>query len=199
MNDEVKIKIAKPEDAEELQRIYKQYVKHTAITFECNVPSINEFELRINNTLKKYPYLKAVYNGKILGYTYAGPLITRAACNWSVETSIYVDENYKKLGVGSRLYDSLEKILIEQNVTNLYACISYPKIEDEYLTKNSVNYHEKQGYKFVGEFNNCAYKFNNWYNMIWMEKVIGKHDKYMDDFRNFNDVKDQVKEKYDIY
>lgn len=79
MNDEFKIKIAKPEDAEELQRIYKQYVKHTAITFECNVPSINEFELRINNTLKKYPYLKAVYNGKILGYTYAGPLITRAA------------------------------------------------------------------------------------------------------------------------
>ncbi|MDD5959116.1 MAG: GNAT family N-acetyltransferase [Methanobrevibacter wolinii] len=199
MDNEIKIRLVKPEDALELQRIYKQYVKHTAITFECNVPTVSEFKERIINTLKKYPYLKAVYNDKIVGYTYVGPLITRAACNWSVETSIYVDENYKKLGIGSKLYDSLEKILIKQNITNLYACISYPKIEDEYLTKNSVSYHEKQGYKFVGEFHNCAYKFNKWYNMIWMEKIIGNHSENISNIKNFNDIKNEIKDEYGIY
>ena len=137
----VTIKIATPDDAEELQKIYKKYVKNTAITFEVAVPSVKEFRDRITNTLKTYPYLKAVYNDKIIGYCYASKFITRAACNWSVETSIYVDEDYKQLGVGSKLYDSLEKILQEQNITNLNACISYPKIEDEYLTKNSENFH----------------------------------------------------------
>ena len=194
----VTIKIATPDDAEELQKIYKKYVKNTAITFEVAVPSVKEFRDRITNTLKTYPYLKAVYNEKIIGYCYASKFITRAACNWSVETSIYVDEDYKQLGVGSKLYDSLEKILKEQNITNLNACISYPKIEDEYLTKNSENFHEHMGFKRVGEFHNCAYKFNNWYNMIYMEKIIGDHENNKEPIKTFDEVREIVKEKYNI-
>ena len=62
-----------------------------------------------------------------------------------------------------------------QNICNLYACIGYPEKEDEYLTKNSVYFHEKLGYRMVGEFYKCGYKFNRWYNMVWMEKFIGEH------------------------
>ena len=53
------IRIAKPEDAEELLKIYAPYVKHTAITFEYEVPSVEAFRSRIEQILKKYPYLAA--------------------------------------------------------------------------------------------------------------------------------------------
>jgi hypothetical protein len=32
----------------------------------------------------------------------------------------------------------------------------------------------------IGEFHRCGYKFGRWYNMIWMEKIIGEHHSDMD-------------------
>ncbi|MER2139653.1 MAG: GNAT family N-acetyltransferase, partial [Succiniclasticum sp.] len=31
-------------------------------------------------------------------------------------------------------------------------------------------------YKTAGRFHKCGYKFGRWYDMIWMEKIIGKHE-----------------------
>ena len=61
-------------------------------------------------------------------------------------------------------------------VRNLYACIAVPEQEDEYLTLDSVRFHQKLGYREVGRFSNCASKFGRWYHMVWMEKVIGAHE-----------------------
>ena len=62
-------------------------------------------------------------------------------------------------------------------ILNLYACIGYPQVEDEYLTKNSAQFHEHLGFKLAGTFHNCGYKFNRWYDMVWMEKIIGNYHK----------------------
>ena len=61
------------------------------------------------------------------------------------------------------------------NILNLYACVSVPERDDEYLTHNSVSFHSHLGFCQVGEFRNCGYKFRRWYHMVWMEKVIGEH------------------------
>ena len=171
----VKIRVARIEDAQALLEIYKAYVEKTAITFEYEVPSLEEFKRRMEKTLKKYPYLVAEDNDKILGYAYAGTFVGRAAYDWSVETTIYLKEDKKKLGIGRKLYEVLEKILRAQNILNMNACIGYPEEEDEYLNKNSVEFHSHIGFKMVGEFHKCGYKFGRWYNMVWMEKIIGEH------------------------
>ena len=163
------------EDAEEILEIYAPYVTETAITFEYEVPSIAEFRDRIEKITKKYPYLVAVINEKIVGYAYASTFKDRAAYDWSAELSIYLKKEEIGHGVGRILYEALEKEMKERGFLNLYACIAYPEVEDEYLTKNSAKFHEHLGYKLVGEFQKCGYKFGRWYNMIWMEKIIGEH------------------------
>ena len=173
--DTVTIRDAKPEDAEKLLEIYSYYVKNTAITFEYDAPTVTEFQGRIRNTLKRYPYLVVEREGIIRGYAYAGPFIGRAAYDWSCETTIYLDYTVQKCGLGRKLYEALEKRLEEMGILNLYACIGYPEKEDEYLNKNSSGFHGHLGFKKVGEFHKCGYKFGRWYHMIWMEKVIGKH------------------------
>lgn len=97
------------------------------------------------------------------------------AYRWNVETSIYVHKDFRHMGIGKVLYEELEKLLKDQNVLNMNACIAYPIEEDKYLTKDSVYFHEKMGYSMVGEFHCSGYKFNRWYNMVWMEKSIGEH------------------------
>ena len=169
------IRTASAKDAPALLSIYAPYVEHTAITFEYEVPSLDEFRQRVLHTLQQYPYLIAERAGRIIGYAYASPFHPRAAYQWAVETSIYVDQNEKRSGVGKALYTALEKVLKAQNITNLNACIASPRVDDEYLTRNSIQFHEHLGYSMVGEFHQCGYKFGRWYNMVWMEKMIGDH------------------------
>lgn len=162
-------------DAERILEIYDYYVKNTAITFEYDTPSIEEFKERMKRTMSRYPYLVIETDNIIQGYAYAGPFIDRAAYDWSCEMTVYLDHNVRKSGMGRRIYEALEADLRKMGILNLYACIAYPKVNDEYLTTNSAEFHAHLGFAKVGEFCKCGYKFNRWYNMIWMEKMIGEH------------------------
>lgn len=172
----MQVRSATIEDAARLLEIYAYYVEKTAITFEYDVPAREAFELRIAKTLEKYPYLVLEEDGAIQGYAYAGPLNTRAAYDHSCEVTIYLDHAAKGRGYGRMLYEALEQALKDMGITNLYACIGDPIKEDEYLTKNSEQFHQHLGFTKNGEFHKCGYKFGRWYNMIWMEKIIGEHN-----------------------
>lgn len=169
------MRIARAEDAERLLEIYRYYVTDTAITFEYEVPSLEEFRERIRHTLERYPYLVHERDGVIDGYVYAGEFKGRRAYDWAVETSVYVERSARGGGIGRKLYDALEQALSLQGIRNVEACIALPRGEDPYLTPASVRFHEHLGYRMVGTFEQCAYKFDRWYDMVWMEKFIGEH------------------------
>lgn len=175
MIDDISIRFAKLEDAKELLKIYAYYVTDTAISFETEVPSEEEFKLRIEEVLKSYPFIVACKDDEILGYAYLHSFVGRKAYELSAETTIYLNPDKKKMGIGKKLYSVLEDIAKEQNITNLYSCIGYVDKEDEYLNNNSVQFHEHIGFRMVGKFENCGHKFGRWYHMVWMEKIIGKH------------------------
>jgi len=165
------------EDASELLAIYEPYVRDTAITFEYDVPTLEEFRDRIINISAKYPYLKAVNdNGEILGYAYANTFKDRKAYEWSVETTIYVKQGRQRRGIGKSLYNALEKSLKKMGILNMNACIAVPVKEDDvYLTDASYRFHKRMGFTPVGRFHHSGYKFNTWYDMVWMEKMLGEH------------------------
>ena len=146
MKDEVKIRMATEKDAAKLLEIYAYYVENTAITFEWDVPSISEFADRIKNTLQKYPYYVATVTKndkeKIIGYAYASAFKTRAAYDWAVETSIYIDKDCRRSGTGKLLLEKLESTLQKQNITNVNACIAYTGYTDTNLTNDSMFFHE---------------------------------------------------------
>lgn len=172
----VVIRPARPEDAEALLGIYAPYVRETAVTFEYEVPSPEEFRNRIQGTLERYPYLLAEAGDSCLGYAYTGPFKDRAAYAWSAESSIYLRRDARRRGLGRRLYAALEDLSQAQGIQNLNACIGCPAAEeDPYLTRDSLAFHACVGYRLAGEFHQCGYKFGRWYNMVWMEKPLGPH------------------------
>ena len=104
--DKVQIRKAEAGDAKNILSVYSYYVEHTAISFEHDVPTVAEFQKRIERTLAKYPYLVAVRDGKIVGYSYAGPFVGRAAYDWSAELTIYLNPEEKGHGTGRKLYET---------------------------------------------------------------------------------------------
>ncbi len=176
MSNEITLRIATEKDAPRLLEIYRPYVEKTAVSFEYQVPDLEEFQSRMRNVSRKYPYLVAESAGEIWGYAYTHSFISRAAYDHSAELTIYLKEDKQKMGIGKKLYRALEEISKAQNICNLYACIGYPEKEDEYLTRNSADFHEHMGYHIVGKFYNCGRKFHRWYHMVWAEKIIGVHE-----------------------
>ena len=152
-------------DAKAIQAIYQPYVTETAITFEVDVPTVQEFEERITQTLAHFPYLVAEEEGIVVGYAYASTYYARAAYDWTVELSIYISKEARGQGIGSALYDALEEELQARGYLRFLACIAFPN-------EASLAMHEKRGYVQVAHFPKVGYKFEQWHDIIWMQKTI---------------------------
>ncbi len=172
--DKLTIREAMPADVPALLDIYAYYVNHTAVTFEYDVPGEEEFTDRMLNFKKRYPYIVAELDGVIVGYSYAHAFVARAAYDWSCEMTIYLHKDYRGRGLGKLLYAEMERLLGRMGMINLYSCIAIPRGEDPHLRPDSELFHERLGYKRVGLFERCGYKFDRWYDMIWMEKLISE-------------------------
>ncbi|MGI6000020.1 hypothetical protein B5E77_07510 [Lachnoclostridium sp. An131] len=170
MNDLI-IREASPSDASRLLAIYRPYVTDTTITFEYEVPSLNEFTSRMEKIRKRYPYLVCEEDGQIIGYAYADTYMIRPAYDWCAEVSIYVDREKRGMGVGKKLYESLFARLREMHVLNLYAVITS---ENE----KSLAFHEKLGFQNFAVFEKAGYKQGRWLDVTWMQLFLGEHKEH---------------------
>jgi len=166
---EIKLRLAKIEDAQEILDIYIPYVIDSNITFEYTAPSLDDFENRMKIVMRKYPYIVAICKEKIVGYAYAHEHMERAAYQWNVETSIYVNQDLKHQGIGTLLYRKLLEILKVQNVQNVYGCVTSPN-------ENSEKMHYAFGFQLVGRFSNTGYKSGKWHDVGWFELHIGNKE-----------------------
>src|SRR5574344_1368153 len=152
----VEIRNAQFEDAANLVAIYAPYVEKTAITFETQVPTVEDFENRIKKTMKKFPYLVAIEEGQIVGYAYASTYYARAAYDWTVELSVYVQKEARGKGVGTLLYTALEEELTARGFKNFLACIALPNTTAVALDVKS-GYERMEHLKEIGFIFDCKY------------------------------------------
>ena len=95
-----------------------------------------------------------------------------------------------------RIIHTLEKypyLKAEKDGEVIGYAYAWPEKEDEYLTGDSVRFHEHMGYRKVAEFHKCACKFGRWYNMVWMEKHIGVHSDNPAEIKIFDEVRGMLK------
>ena len=85
---------ATEEDVVSILAIYAPYVTDSAITFEYDVPSEEEFRQRIRTISAEYPYFVCESDGQIIGYAYAHRHMERAAYQWNAEFSIYIRQGF---------------------------------------------------------------------------------------------------------
>ena len=188
----ITLRFATPSDAEALVAIYAPYILNTAITYEYEIPSTEEFARRIETYSAKYPYLVAELDGIPVGYAYACPLGSRPAFDWSVETAIYIREDCKGMGIGQLLYEKLEAILKIMGIRTMTAAVASVDHEDPYLTNASIAFHLRMGFTPVGTFRNAGCKFGRWYDLTWLEKAIGTYDTQPPHPRTVHEVMDEA-------
>ena len=132
------IRIATIDDSKPILKIYAPYIEDTSYTFETEVPTIDSFKQRISSCLQNWPWLVCEIDGVIAGYAYGSRHRERVAYQWSLESSVYIHDDYQRRGVARALYTALINILKLQRFRNLYAVINLPN-------DKSVSFHEKSG------------------------------------------------------
>ncbi|MDZ4823324.1 MAG: GNAT family N-acetyltransferase [Flavobacteriales bacterium] len=158
-----------PEDAIGILNIYAPYVLNSAITFEYDVPSVDEMKNRILHYTEKYPWLVAEDEGKIIGYAYASTYRERTAYQWCCESSVYVSEDVKGKGLAHLLYDRLFELLTAQGICNVYGIITLPNPVSE-------KFHSKCGFESFAVFKNVGYKLEAWHDVLWMVRFLNEHN-----------------------
>ena len=159
------IRFAAAKDAAELLEIYAPYVTGTTVSFEYEVPTVEEFRRRVEETSARYPYLVWEEDGALLGYAYAHPYAARPAYQWSAELTVYLRQGVSRRGLGSQLYGALMELLRLQGVRNVYGCVTAENTA-------SVAFHHALGFREAGRFSQVGYKLGRWLDVLWLEKAI---------------------------
>lgn len=152
-------------DAERILAIYEPYILDTSVSFEYEVPSLKDFQKRIETISASYPYLVWEEDGEILGYTYASPHGERTAFLWDVDLSIYLKKEAQGKHIGKKLYQALFSILEKQGFITAYASIATPNL-------GSKEFHQAMGFTHVATFPKTGWKQDSWHDLLWFQKII---------------------------
>ena len=120
---------------------------------------------RVERISGKYPYLVYERDGVVVGYAYASPYIERAAYDYTVDLSVYVDAAYCGQSIGECLYEALLDILAKQGFYNAYACITA-------TNHNSLNFHKRMGFTDAGTHPLAGFKHGRWLDVCWYYKRL---------------------------
>jgi L-amino acid N-acyltransferase YncA len=161
------IRTADVNDAEVMLGIYRPFVLETAISFETETPSLEEFQKRITEISENFPWLVLEQEGKLIAYAYASPFKSRCAYSWSVESTVYVHKDFQRKGLGKQLYLELIDRLKEQGVVNIIGGIALPN-------NASVGLHESLGFKQVAQFKDVGFKLGKWWDVGYWQLQLQK-------------------------
>lgn len=162
MSVDSSVRSATVADAAGVLAIYRPVVQETAISFEFELPGIEEFVERMMSVMRADPWLVTEDNGMITGYAYATPFRSRAAYSHTRETSVYVHPAYHRRGLGRALMQAIIDKLASRCVHRVVAGATMPN-------PASAALHESLGFRYVGTFHQVGRKFDTWHDVGFWE------------------------------
>jgi L-amino acid N-acyltransferase YncA len=161
------IRDAADTDLSSIQRIYAHHVTHSLASFEEIPPSTEEMSARRASIMSSgLPYLVAMQDDEIVGYSYAARFHSRAAYRYTIENSIYVSASFLGQGIGKALLGTLISRCEAGPWRQMIALIgdSNPA---------SIRLHEGHGFTMVGTLRSVGFKFGRWVDVAFMQRALG--------------------------
>jgi phosphinothricin acetyltransferase len=166
------IRPSQPADLPAITAIYAGHVLGGTGTFEIDPPTQADMAGRREDVLAKgLPYLVLVENGEVLGFAYCNWFKPRPAYRFSAEDSIYLAPAAAGRGLGRALLAELVAQAERVGIRKLIAVIG------DSANAGSIGVHRSVGFTSVGTLRSCGWKFNQWLDVVLMEKAIGGGDR----------------------
>lgn len=159
------VRPATVDDSPACASIYEYYVLNTPITFELDPPTAKQMGVRILTSLQTHDWLVLEQEDRLIGYAYATAYASRAAYDWTCETSVYLDKDFKGKGGGRLLYAELLDRLATRGFRQAIAGITMPN-------EASQGLHQAFGFEEIGTFKSVGWKFEKWHDVLRLQKPL---------------------------
>jgi phosphinothricin acetyltransferase len=162
----VDIRLATPEDAEELRAIYNLEVETSTVTFDLVPRTVDEQRAWLAERSGALSVLVAVTDaGEIAGFAALSRYRDRPAYATSVEDSVYVHRGHQGEGVGRLLLGALVERARASGFHAVFARIVAGH-------EASIALHAGQGFELVGTEREVGRKFGRWLDVVVMERLL---------------------------
>lgn len=154
------------DDGKSVLDIFKQGIDFGLATFETEVPTWDAWDREFYNFSR---FVVKNTEGKIVGWAAIKPVSKRECFAGVAEVSVYIHQDFQRLGLGKRLLQQLITDSEEHGIWLLQAGI-FPQNE------GSILLHQNAGFRKVG-FREKMGKLNgNWEDVVLLErrsKIVG--------------------------
>jgi L-amino acid N-acyltransferase YncA len=157
-----RVREASSQDAAGCLAIYRPYVENSAVSWELDVPTIDEMAQRITVAANTHAWLVLESGDQTIGFAYAHAFNLHPAFRWSVQTGLYVADDHHRGGVGRTLYTQLLSRLGERGYRRAFAAITEPN-------EASNAFHRSMGFQDVGLYRRVEWKLGSWHDVAWMQ------------------------------
>lgn len=161
----LQVRSATADDLARVRDIVNHYIEHSVFNFRTEPQSLDEVRTLWEQRHQRFPWLVAVMDDDVVGAAYAGPWNERAAYQWTVESTIYVDPSAHRRGVGDALYTELLNRLRSKGFHSAIAVIALPN-------DPSVRLHERHGFERVGRLREAGYKNDAWHDVGFWQRIL---------------------------
>jgi phosphinothricin acetyltransferase len=169
MTEQISLRIrpARPDDAEAIAFIYGHHTLHGTGTFEEEAPSTAEMADRLAKVQGRgWPWLVAERDGQVVGYAYTGQFRDRAAYRFCGEDSVYIHPDHMGAGIGRALLDALLPASAASGFERIIAVIG------DSANLGSIRLHERAGFAHCGKLDKAGFKFGRYLDVIFMQREI---------------------------
>jgi phosphinothricin acetyltransferase len=162
----ITIRSAEEKDIPDILEIYNWSILNTTSVYSNN-PHTLEMRKKWFEEKKaaKHPVIVAEKENKVVGFISYGPFRTWPGYKYTVEHSVHVDKDHRRLGIAGML---LKKIIEVAKQNDVHAIIGGIDAANE----ASVKLHEQFNFKEVGLLKEVGYKFNKWLDLKFMELIL---------------------------
>jgi phosphinothricin acetyltransferase len=166
MPPEFLIRPAVEEDLSDIAAIYAHEIANSIATFDLEPPDSSYWHEKLKGNHPGDHLLVAVDDDEdVVGYAYSWSYRPRPAYSLTRETSIYLDPSVRGKGIGRLLYPALLDTMAESGVHTAVALVALPN-------PGSVKLHEYCGFEQVGHMREVGYKFDQWIDVSWFQKML---------------------------
>ena len=161
------IRKAEEKDIERLLEIYNYEVVNGVATLDIDEKTYEQWrEWFYSHNIKNHPLIVCEKQGAVVGYASLSSYRQKQAYYGTVELSVYVHNDFKGIGVGSRLLSAILEIAREDD--SIHTVISVITSGNE----ASERLHEKFGFEFCGKIREAGEKFGRYVDISNYQLIV---------------------------
>ena len=163
--EDLRIRLATPQDLNAISEIYNYYVLHSTTTYQTEPETSDDRCAWFQCRGPAHPVTVAECGGEVLGWAALSPFHSRSAYSHTVENSIYVCHEGLRKGIGSALLSDLI-----QRAAGLGHHTIIAGIDTEQT--GSIALHVGFGFEEVAHLHEVGFKFGRWLDVVYLQLLL---------------------------